>query len=439
VSAIVHPPPADASRLRRLARALRRPRNAALAGLLAVLLGVGAYLGGRLLLFAYHLHAARTALDDQDCDAARPHLDACLRLDPDSATVHLTAARGLRRAGFYDDAAGHLREAQRLGDQTADTTLEWAMLGAARGDVPENEPFLQARLDDGAPESGLILESLAQGSIHIYHLGRARHYLELLLAREPDNALGLMWQAWLYEASGRPEKAMENLRQAVRLRPRQPQVRLQLARQALRQNELAFAEEQLAELRRRGYKRPDVLLTLARCRVQAGDPGAAAALLDELLAESPDDSAALVERGRLALQTEGDPEKAERLLRQAALQAPQDRLALNLLVQALSQQGKAAEGEEYATRLQHIEREMKRLEEVYKKMTQTPNDVSLRHEAGVICLNNGQDSEALRWLTGALQLDPSYAPAHASLAEYYERTGQPTLAARHRRLAGGGR
>jgi Tfp pilus assembly protein PilF len=158
-------------------------------------------------------------------------------------------------------------------------------------------------------------------------------------------------------------------------------------------------------------------------------------LLDELLAEAPDDAAALVERGRLALQTEGDPEKAERLLRQAADQAPQDRLALNLLVQALSQQGKGSEGDVYAARLQHIEQEMKRLEEVYKKMTQSPNDVRLRHEAALICLNNGQDSEALRWLTGALQLDPSYAPAHLSLADYYERTGQSALAAQHRRLA----
>jgi predicted Zn-dependent protease len=420
------------SRLRRLVFVLLRPRYAVP---LLIVLAATAYFGGRWLDFAYHLHAARVALDDQDCDAARPHIDACLRLRPQSAAVHVTAARGLRRAGFYDEAADHLRQCQDLGGQTPETVLEWAMLGAARGELPENEPFLQGRLDEGDAESGFILEALAQGSIHIYHLGRARHYLELLLAREPDNVLGLVWQAWLYEASARPEKAMENLRRGVQLRPRQPQVRLELARLALRQNELAEAETHLAELRRRGYKRPEVLLTLARCRVQAGDPATAAALLDELLAEAPEDPAALVERGRLALQTEGDPERAERLLRQAALQAPQDRLALNLLVQALSQQGKGSEGDVYAARLQHIEQEMKRLEEVYKKMTQSPNDVRLRHEAAVICLNNGQDSEALRWLTGALQLDPSYAPAHRSLAAYYERTGEPALAAQHRRLA----
>jgi predicted Zn-dependent protease len=400
-----------------------------------VVLAVGGYFGGRLLLFQHHLRAARLALDDQDYDEARPHIAACLRLRPDSAEVHFVAARGLRRAGFYDDAADHLRECQRLVGETPDVLLEWAMLGAARGELPENEPFLQARLDEGAPEAGLILEALAQGSIHIYHLGRARHYLEELLAREPDNVLGLMWQGWQYETSGRAADALEKYRRAVRLRPRQPQVRLRLAQLALRRGELAEAEGHLEELRRRGYKRPEVLLALAQCRAQAADPARARQLLDELLAESPDDSDALAERGKLALQ-EGDAEGAERLLRRAVDLTPQDRQALNFLAQALSQQGKTREAAEYAARLGRIEEEMKRLEAVYKKMSQSPNDAGLRCEAGVICLRNGQDDEALRWLTGALQLDPAYAPAHETLAEYYERNGQPALAARHRRLAG---
>jgi predicted Zn-dependent protease len=412
----------------------RLRRRAVLGGVLLILLVAGGSLGGRRLLFEHHLRAAREALDDQDCDEARPHLVACLRLGPDNVGAHFAAARGLRRAGFYDEADEHLRECQRITGETPDVLLEWAMLGAARGDLPENEPFLQARLDEGSLEGGLILEALAQGSIHVYHLGRARHYLEQLLAREPDNVLGLMWQGWQYETSGRAADALANYRRAVRLRPRQPQVRLRLAQLALRQGELAEAEEHLGELGRRGYKRPEVLLALAQCRAQIGDPARACELLDELLAESPDDSGALVERGKLAL-ADGEPERAERLLRRAVGLTPQDRQALNFLAQALSQQGKASEAAEYAARLEAIEAEMKRLEEVYKKMSQSPNDAGLRHEAGLICLRNGQDAEALRWLTGALQLDPAYAPAHEALARYYDRTGQPALAARHRQLA----
>ncbi len=422
------------SRRARLGAALRRPRNLALVAALLALLAAGGYVGGRRLLFEQHLRAARAALDDQDCDEARPHLAACLRLRPDSAEVHFLAARGLRRAGFYDEAADHLRECQRLGGSTPDTLLEWAMLGAAQGDLPANERFLRERLDAGAPESGLILEALAQGSIHVYQLPRASRYLELLREREPENVLGLLWQGWLYEASGRQEDALDNYRRAVRLRPRQPALRLRLALLALKRGELDEAEEHLNELRGRGYHRSEVLLALARCRVQRGDEAAARALLDTLLAESPDDSDALTERGKLALSE--DAAQAERLLRRAVTLAPQNRQALNYLQQALAQQGNAREAAEYAERLKRLEADLKRLEEVYKKMRQAPDDAGLRYEAGAICLRNGQDQEALRWLTGALQVDPSYAPAHQALAEYYDRVGQPELAAKHRQAAG---
>jgi predicted Zn-dependent protease len=411
------------------------PTRAALAGLALVLLAVGGHYGGRWAVFTHHLRAAREALDEQDCDEARPHLDACLRLRPDSAEVHFLAARGLRRAGFHDEAADHLRECQRLGAPEDDVHLEWAMLGAGQGNLPETEPFLAQRLAAGAPESGLILEALAQGSIEVYQLGRARHYLDLLLQREPDNALGLLWQGWLYETGGRREDALENYRRAVRAHPRQPEVRLRLAQVAVRHGDYAEAEEHLDTLRRRGYKRPAVALALAQLRAGQGDPAKARALLDELLVGSPDDGGALVERGKLALQ-QGEPEEAERDLRRAVELAPQDRVALTLLSDALYKQGKKGEGDEVAARRGRIEADMKRLEELYNKMHEAPNDVRLRHEAGLICLRYGQDAEAVRWLQGAVQLDPSFAPAHESLAECYDRAGRRDLAAHERQLAG---
>ena len=138
-------------------------RKAIIGGLLLVALAVGGYFGGRYLLFQHHFRAAREALDDQDCDAARPHLDACLRLRPDDAAVHFLAVRGLRRAGLYDEAADQLRDYDRLAGETPEEVLEWAMLQASRGDLPESEPYLQERLDEKAPESNLILEALAQG------------------------------------------------------------------------------------------------------------------------------------------------------------------------------------------------------------------------------------------------------------------------------------
>jgi len=56
----------------------------------------------------------------------------------------------------------------------------------------------------------------------------------------------------------------------------------------------------------------------------------------------------------------------------------------------------------------------------------------------MIYMGNRMESEAVRMLLGALQYDPDYQPAHAALADYYERTGNADAAERHRRRAGKG-
>ena len=92
----------------------------------------------------------------------------------------------------------------------------------------------------------------------------------------------------------------------------------------------------------------------------------------------------------------------------------------------------------YWTRLEQIDADLKRLEALNRAVGQAPENADLRHEAATICLRNGQEQEALRWLSGALQVSPQYRPAHQALAEYYERHSKPERAAYHRRLASSG-
>jgi Tfp pilus assembly protein PilF len=65
----------------------------------------------------------------------------------------------------------------------------------------------------------------------------------------------------------------------------------------------------------------------------------------------------------------------------------------------------------------------------------TPNDPAIHHQIAVIALHAGQPSEALRWLQSALQVGPDHLPSHQTLAGYYQATGNPVLAARHRAIA----
>jgi Tfp pilus assembly protein PilF len=59
----------------------------------------------------------------------------------------------------------------------------------------------------------------------------------------------------------------------------------------------------------------------------------------------------------------------------------------------------------------------------------------LRCEAGTILLRNGLKEDGRRWLLSALREDPYHAPTHAALGDYYQKEGNDSLAAFHRRIA----
>ena len=56
------------------------------------------------------------------------------------------------------------------------------------------------------------------------------------------------------------------------------------------------------------------------------------------------------------------------------------------------------------------------------------------HELGEILLRRGQTEMGIFWLYKALGRDPAYQPTHKVLVSYYEKKGDKTAAASHRRL-----
>jgi predicted Zn-dependent protease len=194
------------------------------------------------------------------------------------------------------------------------------------------------------------------------------------------------------------------------------------------------AEPHLDRLHQSRSSDPEVLLGLARCRLELGQIDQARQVLNDLLAAHPDDALALGERGMLELQT-GRLDEAERCLRQATALVPYERSLVYSYVLALQQQNKKGEAAVWETRLERIDEDLKRISEVMQAIHAAPNDPAPRHEAGVILLRNGQEQEGLRWLANALQQNPNYQPAHEVLAEYYEKHHQLEKAAQHRRLS----
>jgi tetratricopeptide (TPR) repeat protein len=400
--------------------------------LLLGLIGVGATLAGWHLAAWHDYRAALQAIGRRDFTEARSHLARCLSVWPHSAEVHLLAARTARRGGAYDEAEKHLKECQRLDWPAEEIQLEHDLIHAQRGDVTDVEKQLMFFAEHGHPDTLLILEALCQGYIKTYRLTHASRCLEVWLENHPDDVQALLWRAEVEQLRSSNQEALADCRRAVELAPERDDARLRLAELLLSENLPAEAIPHFERLRQSQPANTQVLLGLARCRRLLGEPEAAAKLLDALLQIAPEDVGALGERGRVC-QESGEPARAERWLRMAVNRAPYDRDTVYALYLCLQQTGKTQEAVEYQAKLKEIESQLSRLREVTRRITQTPHDAALRHEAGMIFLKSGQSKEGLRWLYSALQEDPGYQPTHQALADYYERTGDREKAFWHRR------
>jgi len=410
------------------------PLLSLLIGALLVCISLGLMAIGGYAWAEYHYRAARRALDRRDFVAAREHLALCLEAWPDSAETHFLAARAARRALDYRAADKQLRECQRLGGARDRIELERQLTRAQRGDLAQVNGRLWSEVQSGHADAPLILEALSRGYVQSFRLEEALQSLQLWLESRPDDVQALLWRGEVWERLLHPEDALADYRRALELAPQRDDERLHVAEILITVRQPEEAARHLALL---GERRPEdtkVLVNLARCRRLQGQPDEARHILDQVLARTPQDAAALAERGRLELEN-NRPTDAEPWLREAVALLPYEKEVVYALYQCLQQTGRHAEAEKYHQQLDTIQAEMDRLDVVLRKINLTPQDPSLRHEAGMIFLKNGQPKEGLRWLNSGLQVDPLYGPTHEALATYFASIGERGQASWHRELA----
>jgi predicted Zn-dependent protease len=415
---------------------MRHPWRSSVVLLALAALSLLGYHTYRANQFSRHLRAARQAEERFLFQGGREHLEICLRLRPKDRGTRLLAARVARRAGNYPAAAEQLDALRELGGEASpDHTLEIALLAVQRGDLAgAAEGYLRSCLQADHPQAFLILEALARGCLRVNRLNDALRLLHQLLREQPDNVIALVDRGTLREGVGLADKALEDYRAAYQAQPEYPAARLRLGQLLLHRNHPAEALPHFQHLHDRDPRQGKATLGLAQCRLALGECDEAADLLDALLAREPDNSKALFLRGRLALDAH-DLGAAEGWLRRAVALRPGDQQANYQLGLCLGRLGKQPEGAHYTQRAAKIGADLKLLVRVMKKALRSPSDPEPRLQAGRICLRNGQDRQGLRWLQGALQIEPQHAPTHAALADYYAGKGRPDLAARHRQLA----
>jgi tetratricopeptide (TPR) repeat protein len=412
----------------------RWPRRLLVLGLLLLLTLAGALIGCHLWV-EYHFHAAQQDANRLQFALAREHLRLCLKIGPRSYRAHYLAAQTARRAGDYEVAEQHLDECQCLVGANPEIRLERALLEVQQGELDGLDAQLHALVDQGHPDTLLILEALTKGFLSTRRFNEALACLKLWLARQPDDTQALSMHAWIYAENHKYPHAIADYEHILRVDPDNEKARLNLADSLLRAKRPYDALPHLERLHDRLSASPAVLAGLARCYQDTGKHQEAKRLYEELLSQQPNHSMALMGRGKVAL-AEGHPEEAETYLRRAVEVDPSFGEAHYTLYLCLVQAGKTQEAERQQAKLREVERDLHRFFELMnKEISQRPQDPKLLCEAGILSLRYGEHKAGLQWLYRALKYDPHYADAHQVLADYYERNGDPGRASQYRKLA----
>jgi predicted Zn-dependent protease len=302
--------------------------------------------------------------------------------------------------------------------------------------VWEVDEYLQRRADADPALAPLAWEALAEGYLRVFRTLDAMACLVHWLQLDPNNIRALDLRGMTYVTGKGVTRGTEDYRRVLELDPSRDDTRWRLVLCLL---DLGGYEEALPHLDRLAGQRPDdpaVLSRLARCQNMLGRPAEARQTIDRVLAGHPDDAGALRTRGQFAL-ADRDPAAAEAWLRRATAANPADYQSQWFLFQALQQQGKSADARAQLQVTEEVKDRTERLSELRsRKLAEKPLDPALHYEMGLLLLRTGSPTEGEAWLQSAVSLDPDYAPAHAALADLYEKAGNPAKAAEHRQKAG---
>ena len=415
--------------------ARRRPyrflaRLAGTAVLVAVIAAAGVF-----LWFRHHLSAARTAVDRGHNAEASRHLRHCQRVYAQHPQVLLMIARVARRSGEWEQAEEFLDQYwKRYGDDDG-VVLERLLLRATRGELEAAGPALRARIATGGRDAGPARDALITGFLYRFRWQEATAALDEWLALEPNNTFALLLWGKLQEQRLATDEALNAYRQILELDAGHDEARLRLTTLLLQRFSGEEALPHVAVLRERLPENTEVAQQWATVMFLQGRTAEARSALAECLRDYPDHPAVLALAGRQASLDGDDAAAADYLVRAVRL-GPGNLAVRYQYTQALIRLGRKDEAAVEEARIATLKEDLDRISAlVAGPLQERPNDPEVHYQIAVIAIRAGQVDEGVRWLHRALQVGPNHLPSHQTLAGFYQSTGNPVLAARHRAFA----
>jgi tetratricopeptide (TPR) repeat protein len=380
--------------------------------------------------------AERSLAADRPADANR-QLAFARRVLWRSTDVLLLSARSARLIGDFPGAERHLYRTIELEGRTERVQLEFLLLRVQTGEVDQlSGPLIELAQKDH-PATSLILESLARAYLVQLRYKPAYSCLSFWIEKRPDQAKAYQWRGWVLERLDNAPAARKDYDRALEINPDLVPVRLRIAEMHLEDKQAPKALPHLEHLLRIAPDDAQVRARLGTCLFLLGQFEPARRHMDVALEKLPNDPALLVALAELNLQ-ENRIVDAESLLRRVLAADPSDTEALFKLAGLLSLDGRAAEAAtamaEYDRKKALVDRTNDLLQKIAQSKAPPPDDCA---EVGRSLLEIGRERLGVYWCEQALEANPRHPVAHRALADHYEKTGDASRAAEHRRVLAG--
>ncbi|RMG35781.1 MAG: tetratricopeptide repeat protein [Planctomycetota bacterium] len=203
--------------------------------------------------------------------------------------------------------------------------------------------------------------------------------------------------------------AAEAFREALKRNPPPAiadELRLDLARSLIRQNDYRTADEVLRQCRRSPER------TILQCEVQwaTGQADAAVTRLRRTLAENPELPQAWRLLGRIAIQ-QGDWDEAATAFEQFVQLEPFEPDGYYNLARIAAQRGDRQKSEQLQRRFEELQRWRRRLTELNTRASREPDNAELRERLAEICHKLGKPDLAEMWQRAAAAVRNGTVPA----------------------------
>jgi tetratricopeptide (TPR) repeat protein len=368
------------------------------------------------------------ALQSGQTDQARALVDRWRARSPDAPEALIAEARVLVAENRPADALASLDRARALGAAPERLDRDLGILYARAGRLAEAEQrLLRSVAADPAPDPPRD-EALIRLYIGSFRLADAGAQIERWATAAPRDARPFLWLGEMHRANGNSRRLPAAYRAALERDPNCDEARLRLAEVLPAEGDTVEALRLCEEYLSRHPDDPAALVIAGRIALEDAQTDRARAWLERAVDAGSTDPRAFEALAQIALRGGDGPERALAWLDRAVEADPYDPGLRSLRASTLARLGRSDEASAARDEAARLSAEQKTLHNLRRQMLRAPRDPGPALEAARWLLDHGGTDEAVEIARRAFAMPGGRADAARLLADHYAAAGNSGLA-----------